>query len=321
MLLIADEQKAIALAGVMGGLNSEINDQTADVLLESAYFSPTSIRRTSKILGLRTDASYRFERGADLGITDWASQRCVQLLLEVAGGQLADGVVDAYPAPPTPRRITLRHHKVGALLGIQLEPAQTEYYLSQLGLKIVGRKASPVDASTPPEPVTFQIPSFRVDLKRETDLIEEVARLHGVDQIPATPPRGAIGSHPFDAVFDQHTEVRRLLIGLGLYEAQGQTLIADAAARAFAPNPIPLQKPLSSDMNVLRPSLLPGLLDSLRHNLNHKIERVDPVRNRPGLPARRRATRRVTPGRHRPHRTASTRFLVRRRPRGTVRPS
>jgi len=246
MLLIADEQRAIALAGVMGGLNSEINDQTADVLLESAYFSPTSIRRTSKVLGLRTDASYRFERGADLGITDWASQRCVQLLLDLAGGQLADGVVDAYPAPTTPRRITLRHHKVGALLGIQLEPAQTECYLSQLGLRIVGRKASPVDASTPPEPVTFQIPSFRVDLKRETDLIEEVARLHGVDQIPATPPRGAIGSHPFDAVFDQHTEVRRLLIGLGLYEAQGQTLISDAAARAFAPNPIPLQKPLSS---------------------------------------------------------------------------
>jgi phenylalanyl-tRNA synthetase beta chain len=274
MLLIADEQKAVALAGVMGGLNSEINDQTTDVLLESAYFAPTGIRRTSKTLGLRTDASYRFERGADLGNTDWASQRCAQLLLEIAGGQRAHGVVDAYPAPAHPRRITLRHQKVGALLGITLEPAQTEYYLSQLGLKIVGRKASPVDASSPPEPVTFQIPSFRVDLKRETDLIEEVARLHGVDQIPATPPRGAIGNHPFDSIFDQHAEVRRLLIGLGLFEAQGQTLIAEAAAKSFAPAVVPLQKPLSSDMNVLRPTLLPGLLDSLRHNLNRKTERV-----------------------------------------------
>ena len=274
MLLIADEQKGIALAGVMGGLNSEINDQTTDVLLESAYFAPTIIRRTSKALGLRTDASYRFERGADLGITDWASARCAQLLLETAGGNLADGVVDAYPSPVQPRRVTLRHHKVGALLGVNLEPAQSEHYLSQLGLKIVGRKATPVDTLATPEPVTFQIPTFRIDLKRETDLIEEIARLHGVDKIPPTPPRGALGSHPFDAVFDQQAEVRRLLVGLGLHEAQGQTLISDTAAHRLVASPIPLQKPLSSDMNVLRPSLLPGLLDSLRHNLNHKNERV-----------------------------------------------
>ncbi|MCL4179276.1 MAG: phenylalanine--tRNA ligase subunit beta [Verrucomicrobia bacterium] len=273
-LLIADEEKGIALAGVMGGLNSEINDRTEDVLIESAYFAPTGIRRTSKTLGLRTDASYRFERGADPGNTDWASQRCVQLLLETGGGQLADGVVDAYPEPIPTRRITLRHHQVNALLGIVLEPAQVEYYLSQLGLRIVGRKATPVDANLAPEPVTVQIPTFRVDLKRETDLIEEVARLYGVDKIPATPPRGAIGSHPFDAVFDQHAEVRRLLVGLGLHEAQGQTLVSEAAARPFSPNLVPLQKPLSSDMNVLRPSLLPGLLDSLRHNLNRKNERV-----------------------------------------------
>ncbi len=274
ILLIADEAKAIALAGVMGGLNSEINDRTVDVLLESAYFAPTNIRRTSKNLGLRTDASYRFERGADLGITDWASRRCAQLLLEVAGGQLAGGSVDAYPAPTPARRITLRHHKVGALLGIQLAPAQVEYYLAQLGLKIVGRKAVPVDSTALPEPVTFQVPTFRVDLKREVDLIEEVARLHGVDQIPSTPPRGARGQHPFDAVFDQHAEVRGILVGLGLDEAQGQSLISSSGASRIIANPVSLQKPLSSDMNVLRPSLLPGLLDSFRHNLRRKNERV-----------------------------------------------
>jgi phenylalanyl-tRNA synthetase beta chain len=126
MLLIADEQKGIALAGVMGGQNSEINEQSVDVLLESACFQSTSIRRTAKSLALRTDASYRFERGADIGNTEWASRRCAQLILQTAGGTLAEGVVDAYPKPQPPRQITLRHHKVNELLGIQLPPEEIE---------------------------------------------------------------------------------------------------------------------------------------------------------------------------------------------------
>src|SRR5262249_54509667 len=168
------------------------------------YFAPTNIRRTSKALGLRSESSYRFERGADLGVCDWASQRAAQLILETAGGQLADGVVDAYPKPVEPKAITLRPLKVNELLGIELRAEEIEYYLGQLGLKTTGRKPRPVGAETAtPDPVMFQIPSFRVDLKREADLIEEVARLHGVDKIPATPPRGAIGANTFDAVHDQ----------------------------------------------------------------------------------------------------------------------
>ena len=170
----------------MGGQNTEINEKTVDVLIESAYFSPTNIRRTSKTLGLRSESSYRFERGADIGICDWASQRCAQLILETAGGQLAEGVVDAYPKPVEPKQITLRHQKANDLLGINLKPEECEFYLGQLGLKTAGRKARPVGADAAPEPVTFQIPTFRVDLKREVDLIEEIARLHGVDKIPAT---------------------------------------------------------------------------------------------------------------------------------------
>ena len=211
----------------MGGQNTEIKDNTADVLIESAYFSPTNVRRTSKTLGLRTDASYRFERGADIDINDWASARCAQLILETAGGQLAEGIVDAYPKPVEPKEITLRHHKVNELLGMNLKPERIEFYLGELGLKTVNRKARPVGAATAPEPVTFQIPTFRVDLKREADLIEEIARLHGVDKIPSTPPRGAIGANAFDAVHDQIAEARRILSGLGLNEAQGQTLIAE----------------------------------------------------------------------------------------------
>jgi phenylalanyl-tRNA synthetase beta chain len=270
MLLIADESKAIALAGVMGGQNTEINDATADVLIESAYFKPQNIRATAKKLDLRTEASYRFERGGDIGVCDWASRRAAQLILQTAGGQLAEGVVDAYPNPVEPKEITLRHRKVNELLGIELRPEQMEYYLGQLGLKIAGRKARPVDADGPPEPATFRIPTFRVDLKREVDLIEEIARMHGVEKIPSTPPRAAVGANEFDAVFDQLAGMRGILTGLGLDEAQGQTLIANGKCKMREGELIALANPLSSDMDVLRPSLLPGLVDSLRHNVSRK---------------------------------------------------
>lgn len=271
MLLIADEQKGIALAGIMGGQNTEINDQTVDVLIESAYFNPKNIRRTSKLLGLRSDSSYRFERGADVGICDWASRRAAQLILETAGGQLVEGVVDVYPNPAEPKQISLRHQKANDLLGLNLKPEEIEYYLGQLELKIANRAARPVGAETTPEPVTFRIPSFRVDLKREVDLIEEVARLHGVEKIPSTPPRGAIGTNAYDAVHDQISEARRILSGLGLNEAQGQTLISKSEIRnANSEQIVALANPLSSDMDVLRPTLLVGLIHALRHNVSRK---------------------------------------------------
>ena len=288
MLLIADEQKGIALAGVMGGQNTEINDSTKDVLIESAYFNPTNIRRTSKTLGLRSESSYRFERGADVGICDWASQRAAQLILETAGGQLAEGVVDAYPKPAAAKQIALRHHKVGELLGVSIPPAEQIRFLKNLGLRQVNLTGSPhvqmvasntdtttllnKEAFTSSEGAiaTFEIPTFRVDLKREVDLIEEIARLYGVEKIPATPPRGAIGSNAYDAVHDQIAEARRILSGLGLNEAQGQTLISKSECRVENVELAAMANPLSSDMDVLRPSLLPGLIHSLRHNVSRK---------------------------------------------------
>ncbi len=292
MLLIADTRKGIALAGVMGGQDTEIKDSTKDVLIESAYFSPTNIRRTSKTLGLRSESSYRFERGADPGIADWASRRCAQLILETAGGQLVPGAVDVLPQPPAPKEIILRHDKVTELLGVAIPAVEQIRHLESLGLQRVegvptGRvpfvEAS-IDTATllrkelvsvgQGSSAAFQIPSWRVDLKREVDLIEEIARLYGVDRIPSTPPRGAIGANTFDAVYDQIAEARRLLAGLGLSEATGQTLISDAAARLAAPadSLVLLANPLSSDMNALRPSLLPGLLEALRHNFSRKNE-------------------------------------------------
>jgi phenylalanyl-tRNA synthetase beta chain len=261
MLLIADEQKGIALAGVMGGANTEINNQTADVLIESAYFSPTNIRRTSKQFGLRSESSYRFERGADAGICDWASQRAAQLMLETAGGQLAGGVVDVYPSPAQQKDLTLHFAHSKDLLGIGISHADQVGFLNKLGLKTVAQQ---------PGECTFRIPSWRVDLKREVDLIEEVGRLFGIEKIPSTPPRGALGSNAFDSVYDQIGEARRILAGLGLNEAQGQTLVAREECRIRNEELVALANPLSSDMDVLRPSLLPGLLHSLRHNVSRK---------------------------------------------------
>lgn len=261
MLLIADEQKGIALAGVMGGANTEINDKTVDVLIESAYFLPTNIRRTSKMLSLRSESSYRFERGADVGICDWASQRAAQLILETAGGQLAEGVVDIYPKPAESKQLSLHFARSKDLLGIGISHAEQVGFLTKLGLTI---------AKQEPGECTLILPSWRVDLKREVDLIEEVGRLYGVDKIPSTPPRGALGSNAFDSVYDQIADARRILTGLGLNEAQGQTLIAKEECRMKPEELVALANPLSSDMDVLRPSLLPGLIHSLRHNVSRK---------------------------------------------------
>jgi len=261
MLLIADETKGIALAGVMGGANTEINNSTVDVLLESAYFAPVNIRRTSKLAGLRSDASYRYERGADVGICDWASQRAAQLILETAGGQLAEGLVDVQPKAKAEKQITLHFAKSKDLLGVGISHAEQISYLTRLGLAIARQE---------PGECTFTIPSWRVDLKRPVDLIEEVGRLYGVDKIPSTPPRGAHGTNEFDAVYDQIAEARRILTGLGLNEAQGQTLVSSAEFGMRSAASVMLANPLSSDMDVLRPSLLPGLVHSLRHNVSRK---------------------------------------------------
>jgi phenylalanyl-tRNA synthetase beta chain len=262
MLLIADEQKGIALAGVMGGANTEIRDDTRDVLIESASFAPSNIRRTSKALALRSESSYRFERGCDIGIADYASQRAAQLILETAGGTLVPGVVDALAKPIAPKQISLRFHKANELLGLVLTPEVMESHLNRLGLRVAERASGAA---------TFEVPTFRVDLKREVDLIEEIARLHGVDKIPSTAPRGAVGAHPFDAIYNELADVRRLLTGLGLNEAQGQTLIGKSEARSQKSEEIvALANPLSSDMDVLRPSLLPGLVQSLWHNVSRK---------------------------------------------------
>jgi phenylalanyl-tRNA synthetase beta chain len=222
MLLIADEQKGIALAGVMGGANTEINDSTVDVLIESAYFAPVNIRRTSKQLGLRSESSYRFERGADVGICDWASQRAAQLILETAGGQLAEGVVDVYPKPAEPKQITLHFAKTKDLLGIGISHAEQISFSHQT-------RADHSQTGTRRMHFQDSVVARGFEARGGFDRGSRAALRRG--KIPATPPRGAIGANAFDSVYDQIAEARRILTGLGLNEAQGQTLISKCGMR------------------------------------------------------------------------------------------
>jgi phenylalanyl-tRNA synthetase beta chain len=270
MLLISDQKKGIALAGVMGGQNTEIQETTQDVLIESANFKPQNIRATSKNLELRTDSSYRFERGADVEICEWASRRAAVLIQQLAGGEILSQPVDAYPAPQARQTIQLRTSKVKEVLGIEVPVEEQTRFLNSLELKVQHNGEGKL---------TAEIPSFRVDMKREVDLIEEIVRLYGVDRVPSTPPRGAIGQHPFDSVYDSYAEVRRVLISCGLSEAQGQTLISDGVlgqleGEGMVQRSLRLENPLSSDMNILRPTLIPGLLESLRRNAHHQVHDV-----------------------------------------------
>lgn len=262
-VVIADEEKALALGGIMGGLNSEISESTQDVLLESACFLSQNVRSTSKKLGIRTDASYRFERGTDPEIVDWASRRASGLICEASGGVLQAGAADAYPNPPAPIRISLRYEKTNRLLGVEIPGKEQASLLQSLGLR---------RGATSESFGEFLVPSFRMDLKQEVDLIEEVARLYGADRIPATPPRGTVGLHEHDKLHDGLALARQILLGQGLHEIQAQTLISDQApAIPSGLELLALEHPLSSDMNVLRPSLLPGLVEALRHNANHGL--------------------------------------------------
>jgi phenylalanyl-tRNA synthetase beta chain len=175
-------------------------------------------------------------------------------------------VVDEYPNPEEPRELSLRFAKTNELVGIDIDAEEQQSMLERLELVL---KESGKEQSR------FSIPSFRVDLKREVDLIEEVVRLYGVDKIPSTPPRGAVGTHEYDAVHDDLSTVRRLLVGMGLTEIQGQTLVCDSAVGIPKDGDVvPLEYPLSSDMNILRPSLLPGILTVLQHNANHGTQDV-----------------------------------------------
>ncbi|MEI6083949.1 MAG: phenylalanine--tRNA ligase subunit beta [Verrucomicrobiota bacterium] len=250
MLVIADAERAVALAGVMGGQNSEINDATTDVLLESAWFLPANVRKTSKQLSLASDSSYRFERGADIGGVIWASNRAALLIQQLAGGTIG-GFVDVLAQPVVKRRVKCRYAQVNRVLGVEVPPAKVQKIFAGLSLVVVAEDATGCEV---------EVPTFRVDLEREADLIEEVCRIYGVENIPAKMQPALPAVSAFDAQWDERCRVRETLNALGFHEALNQTMVSEGALK--------LQNPLNAEMTALRHSLVPGLLQNLRTNVS-----------------------------------------------------
>jgi phenylalanyl-tRNA synthetase beta chain len=261
-LLICDRDRAVAVAGVMGGSNSEVHDQTTVTLLESAYFVPETVRRTARRLGLRSEASYRFERGVDPQGTILALDRAASLLVQIAEGKVSRGVVDVCPQPLTPTTITLRGQRVSRFLGVPVEAKEVEQCIHTLGVKVRRGRGGTWNVT---------VPSYRSDLTQEVDLIEEVARLRGYDTIPTTLPRIEAHERTPD---DEGSWVRRIRAGLaaqGLSEMLSLSFTSAQLNRFFAGTqsvtPIPLVNPLSAEGAEMRVSLLGNLMRVLQHNL------------------------------------------------------
>ncbi len=264
MLVIADRERAIALAGVIGGAETEIGGETRDVLIEAAYFEPSSIRRTARRLGVATDASHRFERGVDPEGVPLAQELAVKLLAELAGGTPAPGIVDVYPEPVVRPALTLRPGRIAALLGYAPAAGEIGPALEALGLQV-----APASDGT----LRVGIPSWRVDLTREADLVEEVARHLGYERIPSTVGASAVPlqDQPARESLSVEERARDVLAHQGFLEAFNYAMIGadeDVGFVAESARPaLPLENPIAEPLSHLRRSLLPGLVRSADYNL------------------------------------------------------
>jgi phenylalanyl-tRNA synthetase beta chain len=258
--VIADSKGAQALAGITGGKASGVSDGTTSILLESAVFTPGIIRRAARAHGLSTDSSYRFERGVDAAGALAASARATALILEIAGGTAASELAIA-GSIPAPRVVALRGDRVRSLLGIDLDDDGIAALLAKLGLRQL--------------PDGFEIPAWRNDLTREVDLIEEVARLHGIGNITSRLHAGAALSSDADRSYDFALGLRRRLAGAGFHEARSGTLTGSRDQEAFSTGGvIAVRNPMGEEHSTLRSSLIPGLLDAVSRNLRHGAESV-----------------------------------------------
>ncbi|GAM09931.1 phenylalanine--tRNA ligase beta subunit [Geobacter sp. OR-1] len=268
-LTIRDGGRAVALAGIMGGQNSEISDSTVNILLESAWFNPSAIRRTSKRLGIHSESSHRFERGADIEAVPTALDRAASLICELAGGTIAAGMIDVYPAPYSPRAITLRQNRIEELLGIAITPEHTRQILESLECSIA------VEGS---DLCRVTVPSYRVDLEREIDLIEELARMFGYDNIPVTMPYARVSSDRPPLHQRLERKVRDLLVSSGFNEVVNFSFSPqDVPEKMLLPADdhravhVKLLNPLIDEHAVMRTTLLPGLLETSARNANFRV--------------------------------------------------
>jgi phenylalanyl-tRNA synthetase beta chain len=273
MLVIADAVRAVAIAGVMGGEESEISDTTRDVLIESAYFNPASVRRTSRLLGLRTEASHRFERGVDYEGVLRAQERCVALICEVAGGVATEDAIDVYPKRIEQNVVSLRPERVKALTGLDVALDESRRILAALGF--VQKNTDGSEAA-----MTFVVPTWRVDVEREEDLVEEVARHAGYEKITTKLPASSIAGE-YQPSERRRRSLRQAMTASGFDEAISFSFINASHDDRFEMMPrfvggsegenrfITLSNPIIEGATRMRPTLLSGMLDAMRHNFNH----------------------------------------------------
>lgn len=255
-LMICDGKKPVALAGVMGGENSEVTENTKNILIESAYFNPSRVRKTAKHLALSTDASYRFERGTDIEATLWAARRTAQLIAELGNGKVCKGEIDVYPKKFVPKIVDLRFARVNKILGYKIDSKKVTDIIKNLGIIVT---------AVSDEKLTAEIPAFRPDIEREIDLIEEVARIHGYDNIQESNHIQIALEHNVDQS-EYVDELRGKLVGLGFNEIVTNSLLNEERANLFG-KPIGLMNPNTKEMSHLRTSLIPGALTTISNNL------------------------------------------------------
>ncbi|OPX83953.1 phenylalanine--tRNA ligase subunit beta [Pelotomaculum sp. PtaB.Bin117] len=269
MLVIADPSGPVAVAGVMGGLSTEVTDNTTSILLESAYFNPVSIRRTSKSLGLRSEASLRFEKGIDLGGCLQAINRAAQLIYDMDAGDVVNGVVDNYISPVSEKTIMFRPKRATYVLGLDIPKEKASDILSRLQFKVQDAGAD----------LLVTVPTYRVDVSIEEDLIEEVARIYGYHEVPATLPSGSASHGAKTKEQSFRTMIADAMAGAGFNEVVTYSftnprvfdlmnLPADSPFR----NTVKIQNPLSEEHSVMRTMMLPGLLEVLAKNFNRRMQ-------------------------------------------------
>ncbi|MEM7007954.1 MAG: phenylalanine--tRNA ligase subunit beta [Thermodesulfobacteriota bacterium] len=261
-LLICDGKKPVALAGVMGGANTEVSENTKNVLLESAYFDPVTVRKTSKATGLRSESSYRFERGVDPNAVVKALNRAAELIRELGEGQIARGEIDQYPNPIAPNEVTLSLDRANKALGTNIKAEDINRIAT--GLEFEEVKAQNGE-------YTFKIPTFRVDITREIDLIEEAARLYGYNNIPTTLPQVAMSSDTLNTNKLVQDQLKQVLVASGFYEVINYSFEDhEMLSLVSKSDALKILNPLTTETSVMRTSMLPGILKNAVLNLNHQ---------------------------------------------------
>jgi len=263
-LVIADEKVAIGIAGIKGGEGPEIDEKTKVVVIESANFEPTNIRRTSKAFNLRTDASIRFENGLDPELTIKALGRAASLMAEFAGGRVASGLIDVYPNKVKPRKIFADVEWIQGLLGLPVKIQEMVNILKRLDVpaKIIKKNKKTFIEVTPP--------SSRLDLRAQEDIAEEIARIMGYDKIPATVPSGILIPAAKEENLIYEDKIKDILVGAGWSEAQNYSFISDADVKTFEiVKQVEIKNPFSQDQKYLRPTLIVNLLKNVKENLKY----------------------------------------------------